>query len=276
MSELKICSKCNIEKPITEFSKHVKYKSGIRNSCKTCESIIKKQWKKDNPDKVKEERKRWKKNNPDKVKEGRKRWKKDNPDKVKEERKRWKVKNTHENRPDNIICGGCNLVKPLSDFYQGQLRKCKECEKLRMKIYRETNPDARKETKRKWNSNNIEVVKKLKKEHVKRRKKRDPIFRAMNIMRNRTTKYAHRKFNEKRGIFVEIIGIDRDGFRDYISSKFKEGMSWENYGWSTWHLDHIIPLSSAKTIKELEELSHYTNLQPLWKDENLEKSNKLL
>jgi hypothetical protein len=263
--ETKKCIKCNIEKHITEFSKHARCKSGIRNSCRTCESIIKKLWKKDNPDKVKEQRQRRKSRKPHKVKSG-----------VLIQSKKINTKKVNENIPDNSICKGCNLVKPLSDFYQNRLSRCKECEKVRMKMYRETNPDARKETKRKWNSNNIESVKKLKKEHVKRRKKRDPIFRAMNIMRNRTTRYAHKKFNEKRGMFVEIIGIDRDGFRDYISSKFKEGMSWENYGWSTWHLDHIIPLSSAKTIKELEELSHYTNLQPLWKDENLEKSNKLL
>ena len=177
---------------------------------------------------------------------------------------------------DSRVCGGCNLVKPLSDFYYHALNKCKECEKARMKVYRENHPDTRKKTKGKWNSNNLELVKKYKKESVKRRIKRDPIYRAMRIMRARTSEYAHKKFNKKRRKFMEIIGIDRDGFREYISSKFKEGMSWENYGWSTWHLDHIIPLSSAKTIKELEELSHYTNLQPLWKDENFKKSNKIL
>ena len=262
--ETKKCIKCEIEKSITEFSKHAKYKSGIRNSCKTCESQVKKQWKIDNPDKVKEERKRWKAKNPKKVKSGGLIVKKNN------------IKKVNEYDPDNSICRGCNLVKPLSDFYSNRLSRCKECEKTRMKVYRENNPDARRQTKKKWNSNNIEYVKKRKKEHIKRRVKRDPIFRAMRIMRTRTSFYANKKFNEKRGKFVEIIGIDRDGFRDYISSKFKEGMSWENYGWSTWHLDHIIPLSSAKTIKELEELSHYTNLQPLWKDENLKKSNKLL
>ena len=95
-------------------------------------------------------------------------------------------------------------------------------------------------------------------------------------MRNRTTEYGFKKFNTKRGEFHKIIGIDSQGFREYISSKFKEGMSWDNYGWDTWHLDHIIPLSTAKTIKELEELSHYTNLQPLWRDENLEKGDKIL
>jgi len=74
--ETKKCIKCEIEKSITEFSKHVKYKSGIRNSCKTCESQVKKQWKIDNPDKVKEERKRRKQKNLKRLNRGGLYWKK--------------------------------------------------------------------------------------------------------------------------------------------------------------------------------------------------------
>ena len=243
------CIKCGIEKPVSEFSKHCNTIRGIRNSCKTCESIAKKEWKK---------------NNPEKVKEGKLKWKLKFSQRIK------------ENGSEIKVCRTCKLEKQLSEYYTHPGRNCKECEKARMKEYRDNHPTKRKETKEKWNVNNPDWIKKSKKEYIKRRAERDPIYRAMKIMRARTTEYANRKFNEKRGKFTEIIGIDRDGFREYISSKFKEGMSWENYGWSTWHLDHIIPISSAKSIKELEELSHYTNLQPLWKDENLDKSNKIL
>ena len=51
-------------------------------------------------------------------------------------------------------------------------------------------------------------------------------------------------------------------------------MSWDNYG--DWHIDHIIPLSSAKTEEEIYKLAHYTNLQPLWAEDNIKKSNKIL
>ena len=51
-------------------------------------------------------------------------------------------------------------------------------------------------------------------------------------------------------------------------------MSWDNR--NKWHIDHVIPLSSANTEEEVLNLCHYTNLQPLWVKENLEKSNKLI
>jgi len=52
-------------------------------------------------------------------------------------------------------------------------------------------------------------------------------------------------------------------------------MCWENYGLNGWHIDHIIPLISAKTEEEIYKLCHFTNLQPLWWYENLEKRNKI-
>ena len=51
-------------------------------------------------------------------------------------------------------------------------------------------------------------------------------------------------------------------------------MSWENQG--EWHIDHKIPLSSAKTEEELYKLCHFTNLQPMWAIENIKKGSKIL
>jgi hypothetical protein len=52
-------------------------------------------------------------------------------------------------------------------------------------------------------------------------------------------------------------------------------MSWDRIG-KEIHIDHIIPLSSAKSEDEIYKLCHYTNLQPLWAEDNLKKSNKIL
>ena len=49
-------------------------------------------------------------------------------------------------------------------------------------------------------------------------------------------------------------------------------MNWDNAG--KWHLDHIIPISSAKNEEDIIKLNHYTNFQPLWAIDNLTKGNR--
>ena len=51
-------------------------------------------------------------------------------------------------------------------------------------------------------------------------------------------------------------------------------MSWENQG--KWHIDHIIPLSSATNKDELYKLCHFTNLQPMWAIDNIRKGAKII
>jgi hypothetical protein len=54
-------------------------------------------------------------------------------------------------------------------------------------------------------------------------------------------------------------------------------MTWDNYG--EWHVDHIKPISSFKITeigdKEFMSCWSLENLQPLWGEENIRKSNKL-
>jgi hypothetical protein len=73
---------------------------------------------------------------------------------------------------------------------------------------------------------------------------------------------------------LTLLGDEWEVVYEYFSNLFLEGMSWENHG--EWHIDHIIPISTAKSEEEIIRLSHYTNLQPLWAEDNLLKSNKLL
>jgi len=71
----------------------------------------------------------------------------------------------------------------------------------------------------------------------------------------------------------ELCGCSWDVLMEHIESQFKEGMSWENHG--EWHIDHIRPCVSFNLCdpQELFKCFHYTNLQPLWKKDNLMKSS---
>ena len=82
-----------------------------------------------------------------------------------------------------------------------------------------------------------------------------------------------KKLNKTNKTFT-IVGCTPSELKEHLERKFTDGMSWQNQG--SWHIDHIVPLSSAQTEEEIYKLCHYTNLQPLWAKDNLKKTNKFI
>lgn len=59
------------------------------------------------------------------------------------------------------------------------------------------------------------------------------------------------------------------------SKKLSQGdYNFETGRYFLWELDHITPLSKAKTEEEVLKLAHYLNIQPLWILDNRSKGNK--
>ena len=84
-----------------------------------------------------------------------------------------------------------------------------------------------------------------------------------------------RNYSFKKELTTEqILGCSIDFFINHIEKQFKKGMNWDNR--DKWHLDHIKPISYAKDKKEIIELNHYTNFQPLFAKDNLAKGNKYI
>ena len=94
-------------------------------------------------------------------------------------------------------------------------------------------------------------------------------------MRCRIWKYLNILEISKKNKTFDIVGCSPEFLKQHLEKQFTEGMCWELLGQHI-HIDHIIPLSSAKTEDELYKLCHYENLQPLWAEDNLKKSNKIL
>ena len=84
------------------------------------------------------------------------------------------------------------------------------------------------------------------------------------------------KSYKKNKSINEVIGCSPEFLKHYLEEKFTDSMTWENHGFYGWHIDHVIPLSSAKSEDEIYQLCHYTNLQPLWAKDNLKKGGKIL
>ena len=104
--------------------------------------------------------------------------------------------------------------------------------------------------------------------------KNNPHARFILAMRQRISGFMEIKNMTKRNKTFHIIGCTPQQLIAHIEKQFQPGMTWGNWGVHGWHVDHIIPLDSGKTLEEVEKLCHYTNLQPMWAEENRKKSNK--
>ena len=112
-----------------------------------------------------------------------------------------------------------------------------------------------------------------KKEREKRQN--DYIYRLKNVVR----KLVDRSFNyinkEKCNKTKEIVGLSIDELENYLLQTFKDNYGYEWDGIEKVHIDHIIPLATAKTEQDVIMLCHYTNLQLLKAKDNLKKGTKL-
>jgi hypothetical protein len=119
-----------------------------------------------------------------------------------------------------------------------------------------------------------EKMKQWRRKHQKTKEKNDEVYRFARRARVLIRGSFNRSGNRKPEKTEKILGCDILTFKQHIESLFVDGMTWNNM--SEWHIDHIIPLASAKTLEEQKALCHYTNLQPLWAKENLKKGAKIL
>ena len=103
------------------------------------------------------------------------------------------------------------------------------------------------------------------------RKKHDVEFKIRCNIRSRVKNFLKSKNIKKNNQTFKIVGCEPARLKEHLETQFKDGMSWENYCLNGLHIDHIIPLINGKTEDEIFKLCHYTNLQPLWWYENLEK-----
>lgn len=73
----------------------------------------------------------------------------------------------------------------------------------------------------------------------------------------------------KRSATFDLLGYTPAELKAHIEKQFVKGMSWDNR--SEWEIDHIIPISSAKTESDVIALNQLSNLRPLWSADNNRK-----
>jgi hypothetical protein len=183
-------------------------------------------------------------------------------------------------------CSHCLVVKSLDVFFNNTRSKdkkttyCKECgSKRREKYYIKNRKtiikkqiEHNKKYEIKFNKEFKEKRKKYSQKYFATKLKTDPLFKLRHYYRNSVNRAFRYIKQNKNCSSLKFLGCNNwVTFKNYIETKFKEDMNWDNYGPKGWHIDHIIPLYDAKTEEDIKLLCHYTNLQPLWAEDNLKK-----
>lgn len=130
------------------------------------------------------------------------------------------------------------------------------------------NPEKKKQSNINWNKKNPHYHAL----YAKKRKKLDLNFKLRCILRDRFRKAI--KNETKTGSAIRDLGCTIPELKQHLESKFQPGMTWDNYG--EWHIDHIKPLAKfdLTILDHIKEACHFSNLQPLWANENISKGKK--
>ena len=110
---------------------------------------------------------------------------------------------------------------------------------------------------------------------LKKRRKEDPLYKLACNLRSRISAALKNAKTIKAENSMSLFGCSVDELKAHLESQFTEGMSWGNYGYYGWHVDHIKPCIRFNLLLDTEQKAcfHYSNLQPLWAKDNLTKSD---
>lgn len=222
----KVCTKCGIEKDISEFGVDKRTREGILHRCRTCV--------------------------------------------YGKERKKRVLEDTSDGYK---TCTACKLRHPLSQYFintsqrSGLFSRCKTCIALKSARFYRLNKPRLLARSSEYNA-----------KHSQRTLARiNSDVQLLLKRRLRTRLWMAMKADYKAGSAVSDLGCSIEQLKSYLESLFTSGMTWDNWGKGpgNWNIDHIKPLSIVDLTnrQHVLEVCHYSNLQPLWFEDNRKKSN---
>lgn len=183
------------------------------------------------------------------------------------------------------ICKDCGEEKSIEDFYArsgpcGSYPWCKECHNKRSNESKLRNPEANKESDRNYRAAHREHRRiynrawtKANPEKRRAKKKRlrtnNAGIRISDNLRSRVR--AAVKGVCKSDSTMALLGCTIDQLLGHLEINFQNGMTWQNYG--KWHVDHKCPCATfdLSDPAQQKQAFHWSNLQPLWAEDNIRK-----
>lgn len=301
----KICSRCEIERDLGEFS------ASSSSICKDCNKAYQSEYRKKkawdgrivaskkcsscntvfSADKFYSDKSR-SDGLSNRCKVCVKAYRKRNRDKILEQSRKYNRKRAESEKikVTGRVCAQCGKYKESKYFWKSKHTKdglypaCIECKK------KQESTDHRKAVKSKnkkdWRINNIDKARRISVEWEKSRKAKDPSYRVgRNVMHAISNKLQGKFFDKQERLVKKIfdyLPYTSEELKLHIESKWEDWMSWKNYGkynegYKTWQIDHIIPQSKLPYEKFEDEnfvkCWSLDNLQPLETVENITKGN---
>ena len=269
MEVTKYCPKCHTRKMGTEFYKAKHTTDGLAGYCKECTKKASRAYILSHPERAKRYREHAKGKYIERIKEYRKEYKQRPEVKAREKARQataeYKQK-AHErylkNKEKRLAYSKSYYVEHKEYFAElNRAWRHKNADTIRQKktIYARTSPVAKEQRAR----------------YRKRRLERDPVFALKVRMRKTMADSFLRRGYKKNSPTQEILGCDWQTFTKHLFT------TWEKrygtvYAGEDYHIDHIIPLATAKTEEEVKKLCNYKNLQLLKPEDNLAKSSNMV
>lgn len=237
------CMNCNQEKSDDKF------KSSKSKKCNECYKNYQFNYREKNREKMKEYNKEYYSENKNEVLEAVKRYYSENKDSVSEYKTRyWESKKEL-------------LSQKNKEYYINNKREL-DIKNKKYQLDNKYNINKRRNERLRERRGDINIKE-------KERRKNDTLYRLSQNIRSYIRNSFKLKGVKKNTKSEFILGCNFIDFKIYLESRFEPWMTWENYGLYNsnfnygWDIDHIVPISSAKTEDDIIKLNHYTNLMPL-------------
>lgn len=247
IGNIKTCITCRQMLPLSEFNRDSRTSDGLDCRCRKCS---------------KERNRKYRAANRDKCNAASARYHREHAEQDKERQKVYREKNRDElNRKKKIY----------RQTHADVIKAYNEAHKEEAKRWRQENKEKLTEYAKNWRSENKDQVK----AYYKEKRTQDEQYRLSTNYRRRISLILRSGQISNR--MQDLLGCDFETLKAHIEKQFKPGMAWENYGLEGWQIDHIRPCAAFDMTdpQQVKACFNYKNMQPLWRWENQEKSDKL-
>lgn len=237
---MKVCTKCKMQKPLSDFHNCASKPGGKFSACKQCRNAY---------NKAKAEEIGYS---------------------VLYKRALGKDPEAYKKRQADYYASNRELVKKRSREWN---KINKDRKALSGRAHYEKNKESYIENAKAWSAKNKDKRLRVARAYASRFYS-DPDNKPVLLSRKLLSRTLLLTGKRKKTKTESEIGYTVTQLKEHLEFHFQDGMSWENHG--AWHVDHIIPVTEmvALGVTCPKKINALSNLRPVWASDNLSKNNR--